>query len=108
MAQNQELEVHERALRAVFDPTTVEFSGILARVSVLFEDLRIEEYASRLDTLHDLDVVGSGYRKIYFLRRSIATLWEFAGAIEMLDQRPVQAVHTLSIVCLLPRFGREM
>jgi hypothetical protein len=28
------------------------------------------------------------YRKIYFLRRSIATLVEFASAIEMLDQRP--------------------
>ncbi len=53
-----------------------------------FEDLRIEEYGSRLDTLDDLDVVAKGYRKIYFLRRSIATLVEFAGAVEMLDQRP--------------------
>jgi hypothetical protein len=54
----------------------------------LFEDLRIEEYASRLDPLGSLDVIGKGCRKIYFLRRSIATLVEFASAIEMLDQRP--------------------
>ena len=53
----KELEDHERPLRSVFDASKVEFSGILARISVLFEDLRIEEYASRLDTLDDLDVV---------------------------------------------------
>lgn len=82
-----ELEKYERKLREVFDPAQAQFSAILARLSVLFEDLRIEEYGSRLDTLADLDVV-KGYRKIYFLRRSIATLVEFAGAIEMLDQRP--------------------
>lgn len=82
-----ELEVYEKKLRDVFDPAQPEFSAILARLSVLFEDLRIEEYGSRLDTLDDLDIV-KGYRKIYFLRRSIATLVELAGAIEMLDQRP--------------------
>jgi hypothetical protein len=82
-----ELERYEKKLREVFDPAQSQFSAILARLSVLFEDLRIEEYGSRLDTLNDLDVV-KGYRKIYFLRRSKATLVEFAGAIEMLDQRP--------------------
>lgn len=82
-----ELESYEKKLREVFDPEQAQFSAILARLSVLFEDLRIEECGSRLDTLDDLDVI-KGYRKIYFLRRSIATLVEFAGAIEMLDQRP--------------------
>lgn len=38
--------------------------------------------------MDQLDDIGKGYRKIYFLRRSIATLVEFASAIEMLDQRP--------------------
>jgi hypothetical protein len=83
-----DLEVYEKRLREVFDPDALEFNAILARLSVLFEDLRIEEYASRLDGLDQLDEGGKGYRKIYFLRRSIATLVEFASAIEMLDQRP--------------------
>lgn len=83
-----QLETYQQRLREVFDPAHSEFNAVLARLSVLFEDLRIEEYGSRLDTLNDLDVVTKGYRKIYFLRRSIATLVEFAGAIEMLDQRP--------------------
>lgn len=52
-----ELEKYERKLREVFDPAQAQFSAILARLSVLFEDLRIEEYGSRLDTLADLDVV---------------------------------------------------
>ena len=55
---------------------------------MLFEDLRIEEYASRPEKLEELDIIGKSYRKMYFLRRSIATLVEFASAIEMLDQRP--------------------
>jgi len=83
-----EFETYEKKLREVFDPARLEFNAILGRLSVLFEDLRIEEYASRIDGLGQLDDVGRGYRKIYFLRRSIATLVEFASAIEMLDQRP--------------------
>ena len=83
-----ELETYEKKLREVFDPAELEFNAILAHLSVLFEDLRIEVYGSRLDTLDDLDVVAKGYRKIYFLRRSITTLVEFASAVEMLDQRP--------------------
>lgn len=83
-----ELEVYKKNLREVFEPGHSEFNAILARLSVLFEDLRIEEYASRLDRLDQLDDIGKGYRKIYFLRRSIATLVEFASAIEMIDQRP--------------------
>jgi hypothetical protein len=83
-----EFETYEKKLREVFDPARLEFNAILARLSVLFEDLRIEEYASRIDGLDQLDDAGKGYRKIYFLRRSIATLVEFASAIEMLDQRP--------------------
>lgn len=83
-----ELEIYVKKLREVFDPAALEFNAILSRLSVLFEDLRIEEYASRLDNLEPLDDAGKGYRKIYFLRRSVATLVEFASAIEMLDQRP--------------------
>ena len=82
-----ELEIYEKKVRDVLDPTNLEFHAIIARLSVLFEDLRIEEYASRPEKLEELDIIGKSYRKMYFLRRSIATLVEFASAIEMLDQR---------------------
>ena len=83
-----ELEIYEKKVRDVLDPTNLEFHAIIARLSVLFEDLRIEEYASKLERLEELDIISKNYRKMYFLRRSIATLVEFASAIEMLDQRP--------------------
>jgi hypothetical protein len=83
-----ELEVYEMKLREVFDPSSLEFNAILVRLSVLFEDLRIEESGSRLEKMEEIDVLGKSYRQIYFLRRSIASLVEFAGAAEMLDQRP--------------------
>ena len=83
-----EFEIYEKRVRDVLDPSSLEFHAIIARLSVLFEDLRIEEYASRHEKLEELDIIGKTYRQVYFLRRSIATLVEFAGAIEMLDQRP--------------------
>ena len=83
-----ELEIYEKKVRDVLDPTNLEFHAIIARLSVLFEDLRIEEYASRPERLEELDIIGKSYRQMYFLRRSIATLVECASAIEMLDQRP--------------------
>ncbi len=72
----------------MFDSSTPELSAIIARLFVLFEDLRIEEAASRMPALPDLDVIGASYRKIYFVRRGIATLVEFGGALKMLDEQP--------------------
>jgi hypothetical protein len=34
-----EFETYEKKLREVFDPARLEFNAILARLSVLFEDL---------------------------------------------------------------------
>jgi hypothetical protein len=56
----------------------------LAMLSVLYEDLRIETSAISEDS-HDLDKLAEDfskrYRIHYFLRRSIATLWEFRRAL---------------------------
>ncbi len=69
-------------------------SGI-ARLCVLFEDLRIEIAGLSLPrpSLKDerglaagFDVAGHELRSFYFLRRSIATCVEFAEAIRLLDQ----------------------
>ena len=56
-----ELEIYEKKVRDVIDPTNLEFHAIIARLSVLFEDLRIEEYASRPEKLEELDIIGKSY-----------------------------------------------
>lgn len=81
-------EIYVKELSRVFASSPPELGAIVARLSVLFEDLRIEEAASRIPKLGDLDAIGESYRKIYFVRRGIATLVEFSSALEMLDQRP--------------------
>jgi hypothetical protein len=64
-----------------------ELSALVARMSVLFEDLRIEYHAAQLaDKIDVLDVLPSIYRKFYFLRRSTITLVEFMGSFQLLDQ----------------------
>jgi hypothetical protein len=66
-----------------------ELNMHIGRLAVLFEDLRIEMYAaSHRRKLASLDYTHSGYRRLYFLRRAIATLIEFIGTLEKLNQRP--------------------
>ena len=54
-------------------------------MSVLYEDLRIETMAIAEDSIPALDVTDPRYRRHYFLRRSIATLVEFAEALRLLN-----------------------
>jgi hypothetical protein len=54
-------------------------------MSVLYEDLRIETSAIAQDSIPALDVTDLRYRRHYFLRRSIATLVEFAEALRLLN-----------------------
>lgn len=76
----------------------------MARLCVLFEDLRIE--LTGLDLLAQdagedsasnrrFGRTGDQMRRIYFLRRSIGTCWEFAEALRLLDEtdgfRPILA-----------------
>ena len=51
---------------------------------MLYEDLRIELYAVRKKAIKHLEQIEK-YRPIYFLRRSIATLYEFAEAVRLLN-----------------------
>lgn len=76
----------------------------LARLSVLYEDLRIEIYGMRARSIGALDVLDpkcentgepqniGRYRRYYFLRRSIATLREFSDCFHKLEQGPEFAV----------------
>ena len=71
----------------------------IARLCVLYEDLRIEMMGIAKD-LPALDILDSAtdhpyrpemvgnYRYFYFMRRSIATISEFASALRLLDENP--------------------
>ncbi len=59
----------------------------MAQLSVVYEDLRIETRALTAgeDELTRLDYLDKKYRTHYFLRRSMATLLEFRGALSKLS-----------------------
>jgi hypothetical protein len=64
------------------------FEPILARLSVLYEDLRIELFGIVEESLSKLDQLDAKYRRMYFLRKSIGNLWEFAEAVRHLEKCP--------------------
>jgi hypothetical protein len=76
------------SLQKVFARGSSPLLTRLAQLSVLYEDLRIETFAltSSDEEVKRLDCLNKKYRVHYFLRRSIATLSEFMGAITKLRQ----------------------
>jgi hypothetical protein len=60
------------------------FERKIARLSVLYEDLRIELMGAALDegAVSVLEPFGPHYRQYYFMRRAIGTLVEFQQTIE--------------------------
>lgn len=76
-----------KRLKAAFPPDN-EVTALVARLSVLFEDLRIEYLAAHSAKMPVLDVLQPMYRKLYFLRRSTITILEFAGSFEHLNNQP--------------------
>jgi len=75
-----------RELERVFGLFSHEMHAHLIRLSVLYEDLRIEVMALSRPHLEALDETSVSYRKNYFLRRSICTLCEFSETFRRLDQ----------------------
>lgn len=65
-------------------PDSSIVSGHVARLVVLYEDLRIEAYGFSSKPIKTLELIDK-YRSIYFLRRSIVTLREFAEACRLLN-----------------------
>ncbi len=81
--------IRVRELSDVFGPVSrSNFEAIMARLSVLYEDLRIELTGIAEDAVPAMDKFDVRYRRIYFLRKSIGTLWEFAEAVNHLQQCP--------------------
>ena len=75
-------------LGQVFSDGKSELLNLLAGLSVIYEDLRIEQNAlvTGEAQLGDLDKLGWEYRFIYFLRRSSVTLEEFRGGLTRIKQ----------------------
>ncbi len=65
-----------------------ELPACIACLCVLFEDLKVEIAGISEDDLGELDQCGKNSRRLYFLRRSIATLHEFTGDLDELDRLP--------------------
>lgn len=57
----------------------------LVRLFVLYEDLKLETAALQLPPTPSLEEVSTHYRRIYFLRRAYATVWEMDNAINWLQ-----------------------
>ena len=80
------------------------FDAQVARLCVLYEDLRIEMTGIAERSLPALDVLDpetdhpdhperiGNFRQFYFMRRSIATTFEFASALRLLSENPTFAV----------------
>ena len=78
-----------RQLRHVLPPSPKSLlHENIARLAVLYEDLRIELTAASASSIRKLDRVDSRYRRNYFLRKCIGTIVEFAEAIRLLDGSP--------------------
>jgi hypothetical protein len=81
--------IRVRELSSVFGATSPSnFNAKMARLAVLYEDLRIELHGIAEDSIPAMDKFDVRYRRIYFLRKSIGTLSEFAEAVRHLQQCP--------------------
>ena len=77
-----------------------QLNAKLARLCVLYEDLRVEVCGIAEPSIPALDVLDSErdnrftperigrYRRYYFVRRSIGTIREFAQALRLIKRRP--------------------
>jgi hypothetical protein len=77
-----------KALDRVFRSTTAtgqEMQVQVSRLSVLYEDLRIEWSGAEQEELQPLDHTSIETRRFYFVRRTLATLAEIEGALHKLN-----------------------
>lgn len=85
--EKPELLAFERNLREVFWRDDADFVSRAVRLFVLYEDLRIEYLGAMVPVpIEAIDDIGKNYRRNYFIRRSLATLIEFSGALSRLNQ----------------------
>jgi len=86
MAYNLKSKMYLKEMRRVFEHSDLNVR--VARLAVLYEDLRIEMIAIGEYELSALDFTDERYRRLYFVRRAVATLVEFRGALMRIHQCP--------------------
>lgn len=83
-----EITPYERILPEVFAGAG-DLAVHVARICVLFEDIRLESSAARhLESIALLDTTSKTYRYIYFLRRIMVSLDEFSSAVQQINKSP--------------------
>jgi hypothetical protein len=70
-----------------------DVGSLLIRLTVLYEDLRLECRAGSASDLGSIDVNGVRYRQFYFHRRAYATLQEIQGALNQLNASSEFCAH---------------
>lgn len=75
-------------LSGVFSKSDTKLNALLAPLCVLFEDLRIEIAGISSEDLPGMDECGKTWRRLYFQRRSFATLHEFGLVLHELQDIP--------------------
>jgi hypothetical protein len=77
--------IYVSRLDRVFGRGASRVNAHIMRLAVLYEDVRLENYAMVAESIPAIDQLGAEYRRMYFMRRSIATLREFAEAVPKLE-----------------------
>lgn len=79
--------IRVKEIRRVLPPS--DLNTRIARLAVLYEDLRIEFYAAAEPDIDLLDsAIGDLYRRLYFIRRATGTTLEIKSAVQRLHELP--------------------
>jgi hypothetical protein len=74
-------------LEKLFPPHNVRLNAHVARLTVLYEFLRLElRGTTETDGLKELEKTGYDFRKFYFMCRAIGTAWEFAEEFLLINK----------------------
>jgi len=80
--------VYVRELDRVFARGPRVLNAHIARMVVLYHDLQLEMFATAADRVKELELLTKEHRQMYFIRRSVGTLAEFAEETRLLDELP--------------------
>ena len=83
------------------------FEAIAARLAVLHEDVRIELHGIAEESIAPLDQLDVRYRRVYFLRKSLATLRGFAEAVRHRESCPEFRLATSEFTPEIERHWRK-
>jgi hypothetical protein len=86
MSADWKTKILVKDLQVAFGLTDAELNAHVVRLSVLYEDLKIELTGSGGPSIPRLEFYGKSARQQYFIRRTFATLYEFRECFDRLDK----------------------